>query len=196
MASTTSSEIIPFLQQDDTQALIERNSKTGWPDMQAYQKAFAYSFLIHFDHRRAATEAGRSPDSGLSILRHPLVAAFIEAEQQKQATCGYITKEYIVTQYMNLIPMLMGEVDTPTMLANGATVYGRQFRPAELKGVLQELSKTVDGFDRNKTVGGGKGGVTINLDLGSLVGDGGIDRNNGSNIIVDGEIADGEFEEA
>jgi hypothetical protein len=37
--------------------------------------------------------------------------------------------------------------------------------------VLQELSKTVEGFDKNKNVGGSSGGVQVNINLSSLVGE-------------------------
>jgi hypothetical protein len=186
LATTTGSEITSFLKNDDVQALVERNRKNGWEDLEAFQRAFAYSFLTHYNHRRAAKEAGRSPDSGLAILRHPLVDAFIQDQQQQLAQNSFITKDYITTQYLNMIPLLTGEEDVPTILANGETVYGKQFRPAELRGVLQELSKTVDGYNKEKASGGGKGGVQVNIDLSSLVGNTSNYDNN--NIMADGKI--------
>lgn len=170
MAIADGTEIISSMDSESIQSLIERNRKTNWPDLEPYQKAFAYSFVTHYNHHRAAKEAGLAASSGIGVLRHPLVAAFIAHLQEKQATNLFITKDYITTQYVNMIPMLMGEEEVPVILANGDTVYGKQFRPSELRGVLQELSKTVEGFDKNKNVGGSSGGMQVNINLSSLVG--------------------------
>lgn len=183
MAITYDNEIAIFDNHEDVKALIERNKRTGWPDLQAYQRAFAYEFLVHFNHREAAEAAGRSASSGLKILRHPIVAAFIEQQQEQASINNFITKEYITTQLVNLIPRLAGEEEIPIVLANGEQVTGKRFHPAELRGVLQELGKTVEGFNKEKDMGGSKGGVTVNLNLADLVGQ--------SNVIIeDGEIVD------
>jgi len=163
--------MIQFGSKDSINELIERNRKNGWPDLEPHQRAFAYLFLVDFDHRAAAESVGMARTSGIRLLRHPMVAAFIEEEQQKQATNAFITKEYITTQYINMIPMLLGEVDMPFTNASGEQCYGKQFRPAELRGILQELSKTVDGFNKEKMQQGASGGVSINLNLANLIGE-------------------------
>jgi|TARA_R110002153_G_scaffold131915_6_gene280935 hypothetical protein len=127
--------------------LIKRNQANGWDDLTAVQKAFAYSFLVTYDHRNAAVEAGQDPSQGLKMLRHPLTAAFINAEQQHQATVGYITKEYVMVQYMNLMPMLMGEVAVPLGAdKDGEQVIARKFDAANMKGVLSEMSKFIEEY--------------------------------------------------
>ena len=107
MASTDGNQIVPLLDLQDTKEIIERNRQNDWQDLEPYQRAFAYSFLVDYNHRKAAEAAGRSADSGLSILRHPLVDAFIQDLQKQQATNSFITKEYITTQYINMIPIFI-----------------------------------------------------------------------------------------
>lgn len=127
--------------------LLKRNQENDWPDLTAVQKAFAYSFLVHYDHRQAAEDAGRAPSSGLSMLRHPLTASLIAQEQKNQATVGYITKEYIMVQYMNLMPMLMGEVSVPLGVdKDGDQVIARKFDATNMKNILTEMSKFIDEY--------------------------------------------------
>ena len=127
--------------------LLKRNQENGWTDLTAVQKAFAYSFLVHYDHRRAAEEAGRGREYGMTMLRHPLTAAFIAHEQKQQATVGYITKEYIMVQYMNLMPMLMGETAVPLGVdKDGDQVIARKFDATNMKNVLSEMSKFIDDY--------------------------------------------------
>jgi len=127
--------------------LVKRNQENGWDDLTPSQKAFAYSFLVTYDHRQAAVEAGELASNGIKMLRHPLTAAFINSEQQHQATVGYITKEYVMVQYMNLIPMLMGEVAVPLGAdKEGNQVQARKFDAANMKGVLTEMSKFIEDY--------------------------------------------------
>ena len=127
--------------------LIKRNQANGWDDLTPVQKAFAYSFLITYDHRQAAVDAGQAASNGIKMLRDPLTAAFINSEQQHQATVGYITKEYIMVQYMNLMPMLMGEVAVPLGSdKEGNQIQARKFDAANMKGVLTEMSKFIEEY--------------------------------------------------
>ena len=176
-------DVVLFMSEEDSKALVERNRNNNWPDLAPAQRAFAYHYIVHYNHLQAAEECGMSRSSGLGMLRHPLVAAFIEHLQKEQATNSFITKEFITTQYLNMIPMLMGEEEVAIVLANGEQAYGKQFRPAELRGVLSELSKTVKDFDVSNLTPG-KSGITVNIDLGSLIGG----KEVKAEVIEDGEI--------
>lgn len=183
MDDTIGTQAVRFLDKDSIRELIERNRKTNWPDLQPRQKAFVYAFLVNYDHREAAITAGLSANSGIKMLRHPLIEAFVAFQQEKLATNSFITKEYITTHLVNLIPMLTGQVEVPFTLPNGEQCSGKQFKPAELRGVLQDLAKTVEGYDKNQNFGGGNSGVTVNIDLKSLVGE-------DVGITIEGEIDD------
>lgn len=157
-----------LISKEDMIALIERNKSNGWEDLDAKRKAFALRYVTDYNHRRAAEESGFSPNSGLGLTREPLLSAFISELQQSNHITNVITEDFIRAQWMNMIPLLMGDVEMPMGVdKDGDQIYGQKFYPAELNNVLKEMAKTTKVYED----GSGDGGnVNVQINMGDLVG--------------------------
>ena len=133
---------------EESLVLIERNRDSGWPDLPDQRKGFGYIYLSNgYNHREAAKKVGFSKNSGMKILREPLVSAFIQYLQEKHFTTSIITKQFVEDQYLQILPYLKGEEEIPIVNGQGGTANVKKFHASELTAVLRDLSK-VTGYQK------------------------------------------------
>ena len=153
------------LQLPDYKSLIQQNKDSGWPDVTPQEKMFAFKYLETFKHRDAGEESEFSPNSGLKLLRKPLINAFIAQIQGEYQQRSIVDADFVRTQWLQLLPKVMGEEEVPIVLADGTQIEARKFHAADSTRVLSELSKSTKFYEGGS---GGSGNVSINIDLGAL----------------------------
>lgn len=141
---------------------IQRHASTNWVDFDPQLKAFAYEYLISYDHRAAAEKIGKAASGGMKILRNPLVAAYISFIQENRNLPNVITEDLVRQQYLDLIPKFRGEVAVP-MVVDGEEVSFKKFHGSELLQVLRELGKSTKFYENGSGLGGGNVNVSINF---------------------------------
>ncbi len=160
---------LEHLTKQDLDELIREQQERDFEILEPKERAFVFEYLDSYNHRLAAERVGYNPDKALSILRNPMIAAAIRWEQEKSKVSMLIDKEFIVRQYLRMIPKLHG--DEPFMSVNraGEQVYGQQFLPSELRQTLGELQKLVPEFKNDQAPVGGNA-LNITIDVQKLVG--------------------------
>lgn len=150
-------------------AVIERNKQNGWEDLTAQRKAFAMYYLASYDHRDAAKKVKFSADFGTSLIREPLLSAYIAELQGQDLISNIVTEDFVRTQWLNLIPILSGQVEIPLGVnADGDQLNGKQFNAAALNATIKELAKTTKIYEEGS---GGSGQVNVQINMGALFGD-------------------------
>lgn len=149
---------------------IDRYNKNGWKDFDADLKAFSYYYLEHYNHRKAAQAIGRPAGSGISLIRNPLVSAFIGYLQEKRNITNIITADFVRSQYLDLIPKLAGEVPIPMVNSDGDEYMVHKFHSNELISVLKELGKSTKFYENGSGQGGGQ--VQVSLNFGGVMSEG------------------------
>lgn len=152
---------------EDLQAKIERNRANGWADLSLQQKAFASEYTVSYDHISAAEKTGYEKPSGLRLLRHPLVIAYIEDLQELNKINGIITKDFINAQYLILLDMAMGREEIKICLANGERVSAKVTKISEAVSILKQLSSSINyavPINANNNV---DGDVKLIMDIGT-----------------------------
>ena len=76
-----------------------------------------------------------------------MIAAYISYLQEESNVADIITNDFIRTQFLNLIPILSGQVDIPMVLANGQQLEAKKFHSSELISVLKELAKSTKFYE-------------------------------------------------
>lgn len=141
MVDTTDNSI-SCLDDESTAKMIARNMETGWVDLTEQKKAFAYEYIANgFKHREAAAKIGFNPNSAMSVLRDPMVSAFISHLQEKHFTSTIITKQFVESYYLELLPRLAGEEEIDVVNASGECFRAKKFHGSEIVSVLRDLSK-------------------------------------------------------
>jgi len=135
------------MKKDDLIAQIDRNKLSNWEDIDPQRKAFALNYVIVYDHRSSAKLAGFSPDSGLRLLREPLLSAYIAYLQEEDYITNLITEDFIRVQFLNLLPMLSGQVEVPVVDSRGTSYNVKKFFPNELVSVLKEMAKSTKFYE-------------------------------------------------
>jgi len=158
---------------EELDALIERNIGNGWEDIEPKRKAFALRYVVDYNHRQAAEDSGFSANSGLKLTREPLLSAFIGELQKQNHITNIITEDFIRTQWLGLIPLLMGEVEVPLGVdSEGDQLTGCKFHPSEMGNVLKEMAKTTKIYDEGS---GQTGNVNVQINVGDLIGHGEVE---------------------
>jgi hypothetical protein len=150
-----------------TQELVKRNQEMDWPDLSEQKRAFALNYVLHYNHRKAAEEVHLNPDLGLRIVREPLVAAYIKYLQDEQSITNFITEDFVRTQYLNLLPKLMGEEEVAIITGAGDAITECKFFPGEATNVIKELAKSTKFYEDGS---GNAAPVQVNIDMGALLG--------------------------
>lgn len=169
--ANTNALIVPLDEKFDKE-LIDRNIKSNFADLEPQKRAFALSYIVDYNHRRAAQDIGFNADRGISLVRDPLIAAFVKHLQDEFAISNIITSDFVKAQYLALIPKLAGEEEVNLITADGEQVFVRKFHPAALTAVLKELAKSTKFYEDGSGQGGG---VNITIDVGALTGEKPID---------------------
>lgn len=124
---------------------ILRQKEDDWSDIPPKDKALAFAYVQSgYKVGESAKELKISPSKASYILRQPLVAAYISHIANARESCHIVTKHFITTQYMRLLPMVFGDENIPIVLADGTQIDAKKFSANDVKNVLQELSKMVD----------------------------------------------------
>ncbi len=143
--------------------LIERNRLTDWEDLSPEQRAFVFEYMQNgFNHREAARVTGFKPNNGFRMLRHPLVASYIQHLQEEQYERSLLTKSFVEAQYLEIIPKLKGNEEVPLVTGMGEEVFVKKFHSAEMVSVLRDLSK-ISGMQTEEKQNKNSVSVTINL---------------------------------
>lgn len=129
---------------DELRALIDRNKNNGWQDLDPRERAFALEYLVHYSHRKAAEKAGYSASAGISLIRRPLVAAFIRDLQDHQSVTNIVTEDFVRNLWLTLLPKLMGEEEVPMVTSQGEAFTAKKFHASEVNSVIKELAKSTD----------------------------------------------------
>jgi len=160
------SKAIVIQDKEQLAAVIERNKANGWEDLSAQRKAFAMHFLLNYDHRAAAKKVKFSLEMGAKLIREPLLSAYISELQSQDLISNIVTEDFVRTQWLNLIPILSGQVEIPIVLADGSEINARKFHAAELNNVLKELAKSTKFYEE----GSGDGSVNVQINVAALLG--------------------------
>jgi len=156
---------------------VERQKQLGWSDLDPQLRAFAHEYIIDYNHRRAASETGYPMAKGIQLVRDPLVSAYVQHLQNQNLVSNIITEDFVRSQYLNIIPKLMGDEEVNIVTAMGQELSVKKFHSSELVSVLRELGKSTKFYENGS---GQDAGVTINLNLGDVCSD---------NVnIIDGEV--------
>jgi len=141
-------KIEAWLNKEESEALILRNKAENWPDLPPQRKAFALRYIIDYDHRAAAKEVKLNETYDLKYIREPLTSAYIAYLQEESNISNVITNDFIRTQFLNLIPMLSGQVEVPMIVGTtGLQVEAKKFHASELISVLKELAKSTKFYE-------------------------------------------------
>ena len=154
--------------------IIERNKTSGWPDLEPKRKAFAMHYIIDYDARNAAKKAKFAEATGARLIREPLLSAYISELQNEELISNVVTEDFVRTQWLNLIPMLSGQVEVPIVLADGTQVDVKKFHASELNSVLKELAKSTKFYEE----GSGGSQVNVQINVGALLGENAKDITN------------------
>lgn len=149
----------------DYNELVKINQDNGYESLSAQQKAFAHSYLESYSISESAESVGISPSTGSKWFRDPLVNAYIADIQAEYQRRSVVDADFVRTQWLKVLPKVLGEEEVPMILSDGTQIFGRKFHSADASKVLTELSKSTKFYDGGS---GNTGGVTINIDLAAL----------------------------
>ena len=176
MADTDGNQALKIISNDE----IELAKADNFSNLEPKRRAFALRYILDYNHRKAAEEVGFSADYGITLLREPMIAAMISYLQEETQIANIITTDFVKTQFLNIIPMLAGEVEVPHVLPDGQEKDVKKFFPGELVNVLKELAKSTKFYEDGS---GGGGNVNVIIDVGKLLGE-----NVSQGITVEGDV--------
>lgn len=152
---------------EESRILVERNQENNWIDLSDQDKAFAYVYILNgYNHLEAAEEVGIARSGALRTLRKPLVSAFISHLQTENFTASRITKDFVESQYLEILPKLKGEEDIAYVTGMGLEVEVKKFHGSELISVLRDLSKS-SGYQKEEEIN--KSQVNIQMNFGAVM---------------------------
>lgn len=123
-------------------------------------RLFCYEYLVDFDHRRAATVAQFSADSGMRILRKPEISRFIKLLTDELAHESLISRDMVQHELLHeFLPRAKGEKKVVGVDRDGIAWEGCVTNMAAHAKAIDLMSKH-SGFTVPETV---KGGLTINI---------------------------------
>lgn len=150
---------------DNCKELIAHNRENSWPDLDPKRKAFAYYYIEDYSHRKAAEKAGFHPNTGASLLREPLLMAFINEMQSTLAERSIVNRDFVNVQWMKLLPKVMGDEEVAMVTKDGDPYMAQKFHAAEATRVLTELSKSTNFYADGS---GQSAAVTVNVNLSAM----------------------------
>jgi len=147
----------PTVQKDSPLALAS--------DLTLQESAFALSYMVDYNYRRASKEVGIVSSLGRKLSVDSRVRAYILKELKENQTHNMITESYIEQHYVRLMPMLMGDTSVP-LVSNGAGHTDRVFNANAALTALRDMSKSTE-FQR---VDDSDNKVTVTVNIQNLVG--------------------------
>lgn len=160
-------ELLPVDSTEELSNLIEREMKSGFASLSTQRKAFAHEYIVDYKHRRAAKETGFSANTGIRLVREPLIAAYVEHLQSLQLTNNIITKDFINAQYMVLYEMSIGEVEQHHVLPDGTPMLIKKTELGTAHNILDKMSKSIE---YAKDTGNKTAAVSISIDIDGIRG--------------------------
>jgi hypothetical protein len=142
----------PVMGVDDVVNLVNRVKSGGWVDMPPENRAFAIAFAETSSYVKAAKAIGQSNSWGHKRMSDPLVLALIADLQMNLASINIITEAFVRQKWVEILPMLMGEIEVPLISSSGVPVEAKRFHASDTVAVLKELSKSVDNFYKTPTM--------------------------------------------
>jgi len=153
---------------DDTSQYIENQIKNGWPDLMPAEIAFAQEYCVNgYNHRLAAEHVGRPLDSGITLVRKPLIRSYIAWIQQEQRTESLITKDFIEAQMMHQYEKANGDVAVAMVDSEGNEFTAKNYQGQLSVGILKEFNNM---FGHSKVEKSSESKVTVIVDMGALTG--------------------------
>lgn len=123
-------------------SLEHSNASTGSESVLSdRQRAFATRFLLDYDTNEAAKAVGLPGLFGQELLREPTVARYIQQVQAEREKLCLIGKDFAATLWLNVLPMLRGDVPVPFVTKNGSELTARKFFANEYIRALTEISQ-------------------------------------------------------
>ncbi len=124
------------------------------------RRLFCFEYLVDFDHRRAATVAKLSADSGIRLLRNPDISKFIKLLTDELAHESLISRDMVQYELLHeFLPRAKGEMDVVGVDRDGVAWSGKVTNMAAHAKAIDLMAKH-SGFTVPETV---KGGLTINI---------------------------------
>ena len=137
-------------------------------------QAICLSWVESYNVTKVAEKFGTNTHKIYCILRKAEAQEYIQILMEEEYTGAIITADFIKTHYLSLLPKVLGEEDVNLINASGDAFSGKKFDAPATLGVLRDMSKTVEGFDKSKERAEA-GGVTVNINMGALLGNPPID---------------------
>ena len=129
-------------------------------ELNPQERMFCYEYLVDYDHRRAATHVGRSPDSGKKFLRAPKIARFIKLLGNELVADSLITGDMVQYELLHeFLPRARGDTEIQGVDRDGCGWSGKVTNMAAY-GKALDLMARHSGFNAAEIV---KGGLTINI---------------------------------
>ena len=129
-------------------------------ELNPQERMFCYEYLVDYDHRRAATHVGRSPDSGKKFLRAPKIARFIKLLGNELVADSLITGDMVQYELLHeFLPRARGDTEINGVDRDGIGWSGKVTNMAAY-GKALDLMARHSGFNAAEIV---KGGLTINI---------------------------------
>jgi predicted DNA-binding protein YlxM (UPF0122 family) len=149
-----------------TQSLVETNRQNGWPDLTDQVRAIAMEYVASgYSMASVMKELDISRETVSRTLKQPLVKAYVAELQKDDYTSAMISRSFVQSSLLAMLPKLAGEEDVPMVDSNGDQIYRKKFFPGEMKGVLETLGKSTD-FQQDQ---GGTGGVNVQINFGDVL---------------------------
>lgn len=155
---------LEHIDQESFENILKEQIELGWPDVTDQEKLFVSKYLIHFKHREAAIEAGLNPDEALSILRGPLINAYVKWCRKSLEAKDVILRDMVIHNWLEILPMLKGEEEVPMVTKEGISVKAKKFHGQELLRAMTELSK-ISGVTPTEDLTAKKGGTRVILNF-------------------------------
>lgn len=152
-----------------TKSLVDQQAERNWLILSTEEKAFSQEYVINgYDHRSAATKVGFAAATGISIKRRPYVAAYIEHLLERMHSANLVVKGFIDAKLDDLYDMAIGDEPVPIILGDGSAIDAKKFHGGLALQILQERGKLHGLIKEEKR---NQGQVTINIDLGKVLGE-------------------------
>ena len=131
------------------------------------QRAFATHYLLDYNERSAAVAVGLNPGQGAVLLRDPGVMQHVSALQTAREKFCILGKDFAAAQWLQILPMLKGEVAVPFVTKNGSELSAKKFFASELVRALVEINN-ISGLSKPIDSGSKKAAVHISLNFAGM----------------------------
>lgn len=140
--------------------VIEYHQQTSWAEYDITKKVFYLEYAKDYDVANAALCAGISTKEGRQWLREPIGSAFLSDLLENSRISTNITEDFIASNWVALLPKLMGEEEVNLVLPSGDSIMAKKFDGASTISALKEMGKATKFYED----GSGQG-ASLNLSV-------------------------------